>query len=184
MLDEAGWKASDADAVCVGMGPGSYTGLRVGVSTAKGLCFGTGKPLLAVDTLTILACQAIEKGLLPQGCKAILPMVDARRMEVYAAPFTPEGKRTGEIAPVVLEASSYAPLFAEGPVAVIGDAAEKAAGVLPAKGNAFIQQCPEARFMLTPALRELSEGNFRDVAYFEPFYLKEFVATVSRKNLF
>ena len=75
MLDEAGWKVSDLDAVCVSKGPGSYTGLRVGVSTAKGLCFGGGVPLIAVDTLEILAHQAIEAGL-PEGCKAILPMVE------------------------------------------------------------------------------------------------------------
>ena len=184
MLDECGWTAGDVDAVCVSMGPGSYTGLRVGVSTAKGLCFGAGRPLLAVDTLDLLAHQAIGQGLVPKGCSAILPMVDARRMEVYTAPFSPEGERQGEIAPVVLEEGSFAELFSRGPVVVIGDAAEKAAEVLPGDENVYIQQCPEARYLLAPALRELSAGNFRDVAYFEPFYLKEFVATVSRKNLF
>lgn len=182
MLDECGWVAADADAVCVGMGPGSYTGLRVGVSTAKGLCFGTGRPLLAVDTLDILAHQALDLGLVPEGCAGILPMVDARRMEVYTAPFSPAGERLGEISSVVLEPGSFADMFAAGPVVVIGDAAEKASGVLPE--GSYIQQCPEAGHMLQPALRELAAGNFRDVAYFEPFYLKDFVATVSRKNLF
>ena len=131
MLDECGWTAADADAVCVGMGPGSYTGLRVGVSTAKGLCFGTGRPLLAVDTLDILAHQALDLGLVPENCAGILPMVDARRMEVYTAPFSPAGERLGEISSVVLEPGSVADVFTAGPVVVIGDAAEKASGVLP-----------------------------------------------------
>ena len=122
MMDEAGWAAPDA--VCVSMGPGSYTGLRVGVSTAKGLCFGWKVPLIAVSTLDILARQAIEAGL-PDGCAAILPMVDARRMEVYTAPYSPTGERLGDIAPVVLDANSFSNLFASGPVVVIGDAAEK-----------------------------------------------------------
>ena len=82
ILKEKGLRAADLDAVCVSSGPGSYTGLRVGSSTAKGLCFGAGIPLLSVCTLDILVWQAIEGGLLPQGCKYIIPMIDARRMEV------------------------------------------------------------------------------------------------------
>ena len=183
MLDEAGWKVSDLDAVCVSKGPGSYTGLRVGVSTAKGLCFGGGVPLIAVDTLEILVHQAIEAGL-PDGCKAILPMVDARRMEVYTAVFSPTGERLTDIAPVVLDANSFADLFASGPVAVIGDAAEKASSVLchseRSKGT-FVQCNPEASAMLAPAMAKFAKKEFEDVAYFEPFYLKQFIATTPKK---
>ena len=204
MLDEAGWKVSDLYAVCVSKGPGSYTGLRVGVSTAKGLCFGGGVPLIAVDTLEILAHQAIEAGL-PDGCKAILPMVDARRMEVYTAVFSPTGERQTDISPVVLDETSFADLFASGPVVVIGDAAEKFAVLRgtsepsatgkgpvcvpqgePSTGIArphksFRQTCPEASAMLVPAMAKFAKKEFEDVAYFEPFYLKQFIATTPKK---
>lgn len=180
MLDECGWTAGSCDAVCVGMGPGSYTGLRVGVSTAKGLCFGAGIPLLAVSTLETLFWQG--KALQPEGCTAVIPMLDARRMEVYTCVYSPEGKQLTEIAPVVLDKDSFAAEFASGPVLVIGDAATKSKEVLPPSATC-IQTCPEAKAMLHPAMREMEQGNFRDVAYFEPFYLKEFIATVSRKDI-
>ena len=183
MLDEAGWKVSDLNAVCVSKGPGSYTGLRVGVSTAKGLCFGGGVPLIAVDTLEILAHQAIEAGL-PDGCKAILPMVDARRMEVYTAVFSPTGERQTDISPVVLDETSFADLFASGPVAVIGDAAEKASSVLCHSGRnkgTFVQCNPEASAMLAPAMAKFAKKEFEDIAYFEPFYLKQFIATTPKR---
>lgn len=180
MLEECGWTVRDCDAVCVSMGPGSYTGLRVGVSTAKGLCFGADIPLLAVSSLDILARQAIEAGL-PEGCSAILPVVDARRMEVYTAPYSPEGERLAEIAPVVIGPDSFPELFATGPVAIAGDAAEKCR-ILPAAS--FLNACPEASAMLIPALKRFEEGKYENVAYFEPFYLKQFVATISKKQLF
>ncbi|MBR3562703.1 MAG: tRNA (adenosine(37)-N6)-threonylcarbamoyltransferase complex dimerization subunit type 1 TsaB [Bacteroidales bacterium] len=182
MLDEAGWTVRDLDAVCVSKGPGSYTGLRVGVSTAKGLCFGGGVPLISVDTLEILTHQAIEAGL-PEGCKAILPMVDARRMEVYTAPYSPTGERLGDIAPVVLDSNSFADLFASGPVVVIGDAAEKFANLLGqgVSTQQFVQCCPEATAMLVPAMAKFAKKEFEDVAYFEPFYLKQFIATTPKK---
>lgn len=182
MLDEAGWTIRDLDAVCVSKGPGSYTGLRVGVSTAKGLCFGGQLPLIAVDTLEILAHQAIEAGL-PEGCKAILPMVDARRMEVYTAVFSPSGERLTDISPVVLDENSFADLFASGPVVVIGDAADKFANLLGLGVSApqFVQCCPEASAMLMPAMARYEKKEFEDVAYFEPFYLKQFIATTPKK---
>jgi len=87
ILDENGLECKDCDAVAVSKGPGSYTGLRVGVSTAKGLCFGAKLPLIAIGSLDVLVWQAIDEKLLPEGCKAIIPMIDARRMEVYTAVF-------------------------------------------------------------------------------------------------
>ena len=181
MMNEAGWNAPDA--VAVSMGPGSYTGLRVGVSTAKGLCFGWKVPLIAVSTLDILARQAIEAGL-PDGCAAILPMVDARRMEVYTAPYSPAGERLGDIAPVVLDPTSFSDLFASGPVVVIGDAAEKFKNCHSERSegtSSFIQTCPEATAMLVPAMKKYAKKEFEDVAYFEPFYLKQFIATTPKK---
>ncbi len=188
ILAERGLTLADCDAVCVSMGPGSYTGLRVGVSTAKGLCFGSGKPLLAVGTLDTLVAQA--RNVIPDlirdlpEMKYIIPMVDARRMEVYAAVFTPEGQQLTETAPVIVDETSFATYLEEGPVLFIGDGAGKCADVIRHPNARFIQCHPKASAMLAPAVKAYKEKRFEDVAYFEPFYLKEFVATVSRKKLF
>ena len=184
MLDAQSLKASDCDAVCVSKGPGSYTGLRVGVSTAKGLCFGAGIPLLSVSTPEVLAHQAIAEGLLPEGCRYIIPMVDARRMEVYTAVCSPEGQLQDEIRPMVVGPDSFQAELSEGPVLFIGDGAEKCREVLASDNARFVQTCPRASAMAVPALEAYKKKKFEDTAYFEPFYLKQFVATVSRKNLF
>lgn len=184
MLSERGIGAGSCDAVCVSCGPGSYTGLRVGVSTAKGLCFGAGLPLIAVGTLDLLAYQAVADSLLPDGCRHIIPMIDARRMEVYTAVFSPDCRRQSDIEPRIIDADSFSAELAEGPVLFIGDGAQKCSDVLSGHGAAFVQACPRADAMLIPAMEAWNEKRFEDVAYFEPFYLKQFVATVSRKNLF
>ena len=219
VLDERGLKVSDCSAVCLSMGPGSYTGLRVGSSTAKGLCFGGGIPLLAVSTLDVLVAQALAEGL-PAGCNYIVPMIDARRMEVYTAIYTADGERLTEVAPVVVDSSfpdsvpvageavpsgncSHPRLHKrEGPTSVaqwegsrsdvsggnslsgvlfIGDGVAKCEPVLAGEGRWFRQECPRADAMKEPALREWQAGRFRDIAYFEPFYLKDFIATTPKK---
>lgn len=184
VLDERGLRAADLDAVCVSAGPGSYTGLRVGVSTAKGICFAAGIPLLSVSTLELLVHQARRTRVLPVGCRYVIPLLDARRMEVYTAVFTPEGERLTEVEPRVVDADSFRAEREAGPVLFIGDAAAKCSSVLGGRQESFVQTCPAAASMLVPATRMFEAGEFRDVAYFEPFYLKEFVATVSRKNRF
>ena len=209
MLDECGLTLSDCDAVCVSKGPGSYTGLRVGVSTAKGLCFGSGKPLIAVGTLDTLVAQAAEiagSGAETAGQgeelasqveapRFIIPMIDARRMEVYTAVFetqnviarseaTWQSRQITETAPAIIDETSFAEYLEQGPCLFIGDGAGKCADVIK-HPNAHFHQCwPKASSMLTPALDALRKSDFQDVAYFEPFYLKEFVATVSKKKLF
>ena len=187
-LDSQSLKASGLDAVCVSMGPGSYTGLRVGVSSAKGLCFGANVPLLAVGTLDCLVWEAIGNGK-AQGCKYIVPMIDARRMEVYTAVFTPDGQRTTEVAPSIIDENSFADILADAAAAgqkvlFIGDAAEKCSKVITSPAAVFAQQNPTARGLLAPATKKFEASEFENVAYFEPFYLKDFVATVSRKKLF
>ena len=196
MLRERGLTIADCDAVCVSMGPGSYTGLRVGVSTAKGLCFGSGKPLLAVGTLDTLVAQAqmadqvghdgyTNTGIpdLIGDSRFIIPMIDARRMEVYTAVFE-NGTQITETAPMIIDETSFAEYLEQGPCLFIGDGAGKCADVLK-DPNAYFCQCwPKASAMLSPALAALNAGRIQDVAYFEPFYLKEFVATVSKKKLF
>ena len=181
MLAERGLRVRDCDAVCVSMGPGSYTGLRVGVSTAKGLCFGARIPLLAVGSLDVLACQARGEGLLPEGCRAIVPMIDARRMEVYSAVYAPDGTRLSEVVPTVVDASSFAEPLAEGTVLFIGDGADKCRSVLTHPNARFVQACPKADWLLPKATEAFSAGRFQDLAYFEPFYLKDFIATTPKK---
>ena len=184
ILKERGLRVSDCDAVAVSKGPGSYTGLRVGVSTAKGLCFGAGIPLVSVGTLDTLVWQAIGEGLVPDTCGYIIPMVDARRMEVYTAVFSAEGKQLTPTEASVINEDSFKEYRSQGPVLFIGDGAGKCQDVLQAPDASFIQCCPKASGMASPADAALREGRLEDVAYFEPFYLKEFVTTVSKKKLF
>ena len=187
VLEEKGIKLSDCDAICVSMGPGSYTGLRVGVSTAKGLCFGSGKPLLAVGTLDTLVAQAsAEETASAAGVnfKYIIPMIDARRMEVYSAVFEAGKGQITKTTPTIVDENSYAEYLKQGPVLFIGDGAGKCADAIKHPNAHFCQCNPKASAMLTPAMQAYNEKRFEDVAYFEPFYLKEFVATVSKKKLF
>ena len=185
MLQEKGLTIADCDAVCVSKGPGSYTGLRVGVSTAKGLCFGSGKPLIAISTLDILVAQAQ----IPEDLKYIVPMVDARRMEVYAAVYEIAGqagndvRQITETAPAIIDENSYSDILEKGKVLFIGDGAGKCADVIKHPNATFVQCWPKASAMLEPAMKAYKEKRFEDVAYFEPFYLKEFVATVSKKKM-
>lgn len=187
-LDFAGISAKELDAVCVSMGPGSYTGLRVGVSSAKGLCFGAGVPLLAVGTLDVLVWEAIGQ-MEPSsgkdsGLYRIIPLIDARRMEVYTAEFTPDGRRVTDVHSQIVEAGTFDDVLSCGQVLFVGDAADKIASVVKHPNASFLQVSPSARAMARPAVAEYEAGNFWDIAYFEPFYLKDFVATVSRKKLF
>jgi tRNA threonylcarbamoyladenosine biosynthesis protein TsaB len=213
MLDERGLTLADCDAVCVSKGPGSYTGLRVGVSTAKGLCFGSGKPLLAVGTLDTLVFQALSDStpINEDGTphviarseatwqsvpfKYIIPMIDARRMEVYTAVFEKDVmsgesetslpyKQITETAPMIIDENSFAEYLEQGSCLFIGDGAGKCADVIKHPNAQFCQCWPKASAMLKPAMAAFKENRFEDVAYFEPFYLKEFVATVSKKKLF
>ena len=189
MLAEKGLTIADCDAICVSMGPGSYTGLRVGVSTAKGLCFGSGKPLIAVGTLDTLVAQAttvIPNEVEESTLQYIVPMIDARRMEVYSAIFEKTDavySQVTETEPVIVDETSFADILEKGKVLFIGDGAGKCADVIKHPNAHFCQCWPNAAAMLKPATKSYKERQFEDVAYFEPFYLKEFVATVSKKKL-
>lgn len=184
MLQERGITVGDCDAVAVSSGPGSYTGLRVGSSTAKGLCFGADLPLIAVGTTDILFRQARQE-VAASGMEiaAVVAMIDARRMEVYARSYSPSGEPLSEVAPVVVDVDGFADLRARGPVVFIGDGAAKCEPVLGGSGHRFIQVCPNASAMAELAEEAFKAGRFESIAYFEPFYLKQFVATVSKKTL-
>ena len=177
VLDAQGISVKDCDAVCVGSGPGSYTGLRVGVSTAKGLAFGAGKPLLAVGTLDILAAGVEGE------YKYIVPMIDARRMEVYTAVYSSAGERLTPIEAKVIDGESFADYLSAGPVLFVGDGALKCREVIRHPNARFQDAAPLVRYMAPLAEEAYAIGRFENLAYFEPFYLKDFVATVSKKNL-
>lgn len=184
VLKDRGIAAKDLSAVCVSEGPGSYTGLRVGVSTAKGLCFGAKLPLLSVGTLEVLVNQALCSGKQAAEVDYIVPMIDARRMEVYTAVFSGDGKRLTDTEAKIIDENSFADILERGKVLFIGDGAEKCRSVITHPNALFCSTFPKASAMAELAETELKEKRFKDVAYFEPFYLKEFVATVSKKRLF
>ncbi|MBO4466638.1 MAG: tRNA (adenosine(37)-N6)-threonylcarbamoyltransferase complex dimerization subunit type 1 TsaB [Bacteroidales bacterium] len=171
VLDALSLTVSDCDAVCVSKGPGSYTGLRVGVSTAKGLCFGASLPLIAIGTLDILASG--HNGV-------VVPMIDARRMEVYTAVYNAAGERLTPIEAKVIGPESFADELAAGPVLFIGDGALKCKDVLTHPNARFREAFPLASAMAPLAEAAYNKKQFEDLAYFEPFYLKEFVAALPK----
>ena len=180
VLDQASLSVKDCDAVCVSSGPGSYTGLRVGVSTAKGLAFGAGIPLIAIGTLDILVAGALEESA-PKG--HLVPMIDARRMEVYTAVYSGEGQRLTEVESKIIGPESFADELAKGEVLFVGDGALKCKDVITHPNARFQEAFPLARHMAKLAQKAFDEEKFENLAYFEPFYLKDFIATVSKKNL-
>lgn len=173
---------SGCDAVAVSSGPGSYTGLRVGVSTAKGICYGLGKPLIAVPTLEILLAEAMSSEQCA-GAAFYVPMLDARRMEVYQAVYDSSGKCIEEVSAKVLDAGSYEDLLSKGRVAFVGTGAAKYRDAFPHPDGIYVPAAPKAAFMASAASAAFEAGRFEDVAYFEPFYLKEFVAIVKKNPI-
>lgn len=172
----------DCQAVAVSSGPGSYTGLRVGVSTAKGLCYGLRLPLISVGTLDILLAEAMTLGECA-GADYFVPMLDARRMEVYQAVYDAAGNCVEAVSAKVLDADSYSGLLAEGKVVFIGTGAAKYRDAFAHPGGIYVPCVPKAEFMAVAAQKAFDDGRFEDVAYFEPFYLKEFVATVKKNPI-
>ncbi len=185
ILAENGIAMADCSAVAVSKGPGSYTGLRVGVSIAKGLCYGAGKPLISVCTLATIAQLAIDNSLYSgEGDFLIIPMIDARRMEVYTANFNSKGEQLTPVEAKILDENSYAAKLAAGPVLFTGNGAEKFKELVGDNPNAFFApQTPHATGMRTIASTKFEAGEFEDIAYYEPFYLKDFVAGKPKKLL-
>lgn len=170
-LEGAEIEMKDLDAVCVSKGPGSFTGLRIGVSAAKGFCYGLNIPLLSLTSLEILAQTQIGKDY-----DLIIPMIDARRMEVYTAVFDSSGKQISETEAKILDENSFSD-FKDKKIAFVGDGVEKSKTILQLPNADFIEGVhPSAKSMIGPAETKLKKGEFEDVAYFEPFYLKEFRA--------
>lgn len=175
VLEGAEINLKELDAVCVSKGPGSYTGLRIGVSAAKGFCFGLDIPLLSLNSLEILAQTQTDKGF-----DLIIPMIDARRMEVYTANFDGNFKMISDIEAKILDETSFQE-FADKKIAFIGDAVEKSKTILNLRNAEFIEGIhPSAKQMIALAEQKFIQKEFEDVAYFEPFYLKEFIAGIKK----
>lgn len=171
-LEGAGLQLSDMDAVCLGAGPGSYTGLRIGASTAKGFCYSLELPLIAVDSLSSMAAPFIGKGY-----EVIIPLVDARRMEVYTAVYNSvTGEQITPIASHILNESSFEE-FSGKKVLFVGDGAAKAAEVLAVKADFNTNVYPSAEHLISQAVAKFQRQNFEDIAYYEPMYLKDFQGT-------
>lgn len=164
------------DAVAVSCGPGSYTGLRIGVSVAKGLCFGADIPLISVPTLTLLADTAIRRMEQPADYR-YCAMIDARRMEVYAAVYDRSLREVRETGADVVTADTYKEFLDRGPVYFFGNGAAKCMEVINHPNAHLIEGIePEARWMFPLAERRIMQEQFEDVAYFVPHYLKDFVS--------
>ena len=171
VLAESGTLKSSLEAIAVSKGPGSYTGLRIGVSAAKGLCFAIDVPLIAIPTLEALAHQAV----IENGC--VIPMLDARRLEVYAAVFSSDNNQIRETKAEVLDENSYGDYLKATKVCFIGDGVEKFKALCKHKNAIFMDnKLPSAKQMGVLAELRYQKNNFEDVAYFEPYYLKDFIA--------
>lgn len=170
------------DAVAVCSGPGSYTGLRIGVSLAKGICYGYNVPLLSVDSLKMMALAVLEKQSFPEGA-ILCPMIDARRMEVYASLWSTDMTSVRNAEADILNSASYNE-YADKPFYYFGTGAEKCQSVLDNENQHYVADVsPMAHMLLKPSLAAFAKDAFEDVAYFEPFYLKQFQTTVSKKNV-
>jgi tRNA threonylcarbamoyladenosine biosynthesis protein TsaB len=165
----------DLSAVAVSQGPGSYTGLRIGVSAAKGLCFALNIPLIAIDTLQVLASQLTAT----EG--VIIPMIDARRMEVYSAIFNSNLEKIRDVQAEIITENSFEE--SNETIHFVGDCSEKAKTVLIKANFIFHDEIvyPSAKEMCVLSFDKFKKNDFVDVAYFEPYYLKDFMITVSKK---
>ncbi|QNM85345.1 tRNA (adenosine(37)-N6)-threonylcarbamoyltransferase complex dimerization subunit type 1 TsaB [Polaribacter pectinis] len=178
ILSEAKITTQEIDAVAVSKGPGSYTGLRIGVSAAKGLCFAFNKPLISLDTLKSLAnAISVENGL-------IVPMLDARRMEVYSAVFDIDYQQKREIQAEIIDNNSFSEELSKGKVYFLGDGAEKCKETITNQNAIFVDgKFPSAKEMASLSNEKYKKNDIEDVAYFEPFYLKDFIAIPEKKAI-
>lgn len=171
------------DAVAVSCGPGSYTGLRIGVSMAKGICFGQDLKLISVPTLELMAVPVLLREEVEEGA-LLCPMIDARRMEVYSAIYDRSLREVRQVQADVVDADTYREYLDRGPVYFFGNGAEKCMETINHPNARLIKGVePLAKWMFPIAERRIAQEKYEDVAYFVPFYLKDFVAKESKKLL-
>ena len=178
-FQEVHYDYKDLSTISVSKGPGSYTGLRIGVAFAKGLCFSLNKPLIAIDTLTCMAWGVSKEH---AEDSYFCPMIDARRMEVYSSVFDNQLKMVRPIGADIVEEEVYASFLEKRKTYFFGDGSAKCRPIIQHENAIFLDQgLPSARNMGLLSLSKLQAGDFEDVAYFEPFYLKEFIALKGKK---
>ncbi len=183
VLDEAKRKEWKIDAVAVSIGPGSYTGLRIGLSLAKGLAFSMGVPLIGVSTLKILAVKAMFRNLNFTGEEVLVPMIDARRMEVFTGAYNFALDSLRAPGAMILDNESYRELLKDKHLWFIGDGAEKAKDVIKSDNAHWMDGLvPMAKDMMALSEKAFREGDFLDVAYSTPEYLKEYQTTTPKNN--
>lgn len=176
-------KSINLDAVAVSSGPGSYTGLRIGVSEAKGLCYGLNIPLIAIETLKVMAYRVSQESKL-DATILLCPMLDARRMEVYDAMYDSNLNKIKETAADIVDESTFANWLSKGKVAFFGSGADKCKEVIGSADAIFLDDIyPRAKDMVELAEIAFEKNDFADVAYYEPFYLKEFVGTIPKNKV-
>ena len=169
---------NDIDAIAVSKGPGSYTGLRIGVSAAKGLCFSLDVPLISIATLKSIALQSIDAGI-----DFIIPMLDARRMEVYAQVFDSEFNEVRETRAEIIDEHSFEEFYKKGKILLIGTGAAKCKTVLNHPNIIFdTEAIPSSKEMSSIAFKKYKANDFENVAYFVPFYLKDFILQTKAKK--
>lgn len=184
VMEAAGRTLSELEAVAVSMGPGSYTGLRIGVSTAKGLCYALEIPLLAVNTLDAMAAGFMQQHPDRLGGTLICPMIDARRREVYSAVYTTNLGLVAPVAARIIDEDSFLDLSISDKLVLFGDGAEKFDDTFASNDRVEVMLgfVNSARYLSGPAYQKALQGDFENVAYFEPFYLKDFVPTQAKKK--
>lgn len=186
VLKEADMTVSELDAVAVSKGPGSYTGLRIGVSMAKGLCYGADIPLIAVSTLEAMCYGVTEAYKKEHNLEDFYfcPMLDARRMEVYTSVLNPDYSEVKPISAEIIDDNSFQEQLEIKPMVFFGNGADKTKLHISHSNSIFHDSfIHSSKNMAQPAFEKFKAKDFEDIAYFEPFYLKEFVATVARKNI-
>ncbi|NJK87097.1 MAG: tRNA (adenosine(37)-N6)-threonylcarbamoyltransferase complex dimerization subunit type 1 TsaB [Bacteroidales bacterium] len=181
---ETGLTGGKLNAVAVSKGPGSYTGLRIGVSTAKGICYGLGIPLIAVNTLNAMASGYKEISDLTGTKTLFCPMIDARRMEVFTAIFDSNLNEMENTKALIVSEGSFNQYLPEFTMIFFGSGAEKCKPVLKHKNAVFGEYKHSSAYLTALANEAYYKSDFENVAYFEPFYLKDFVATIPKRNLF
>lgn len=186
LLKEISFNIKDIDAIAVSKGPGSYTGLRIGVSLAKGICFALNKPLIAIGSLDSMV-HGVESYITEQIVASnyfFCPMIDARRMEVYSALFDNKKNKTSDVSAIIVDTETFKLQLQSKKIVFFGNGASKCKSVISNQNAIFIDNFePSARFMLPLALKAYKDEKFENIAYFEPFYLKDFVAIKAKNKI-
>ena len=181
VFSKTGYKTTDLKAVAVSKGPGSYTGLRIGVSTAKGIAYSLGIPVISVETLQAMSSEISQK--YKEENTLYCPMLDARRMEVYCAIYNNENNLVKKISADIINKDSFSEYLSGNKIYFFGDGASKCKEIIKHNNAVFLENInPSSKNMINFSYKSFTNSNFEDIAYFEPFYLKDFIATVPKNK--